>query len=74
MNVYFEDEPVTIKVHTDYRDLSADVYPQIDACDNCAQEYSDCLSEAGDLPPGEAARCEICGDENEAARKSWEHG
>ena len=28
MNVYFEDEPVTTKVYTDYRDLSADVYPR----------------------------------------------
>lgn len=68
-DVYFEDEPVSIKVYTDYRDLSADSYPQTDVCDECAEEYSDCLSEAGNLPPGEAARCEICGNENAAARE-----
>jgi hypothetical protein len=62
------------KVYTDHRVLSADIYPRIAACDECAKEYVDRLSEAGDVPPGEPARCELCGDENEAARKSWEHG
>lgn len=73
-DVYFEDELASIKVYTDYRDLSADVYPQVDACDECAEEYSDRLSEADDVPPGEAARCEICGNENAIARQLWGRG
>jgi len=71
-NVYSEDEPVPIKVYIDYRDLSADIYPQIDACGECAEEYSEYISEVDDLRPGEAARCEICGKENAAARELWE--
>jgi DNA polymerase I len=66
-DLYFEDESVSIKVYVDYRDLSVDSLPQIDACDECAEEYSDRLTEADDLRPGEAARCEICGAENAAA-------
>jgi DNA polymerase-1 len=71
-NIYFEDEPVSIKVYIDYRDLSADSYPQIDACGECAEEYSKYLSEVDDLLSGEAAQCEICGKENAAARELWE--
>ena len=55
-------------------DLSVDVYPQIDACDECAEECFDHLSEAVDVPPGEPARCEICGNENAASRGLGEHG
>jgi len=71
-NVYFDDGPVPIKVYIDYRDLSADSYPQIDACGECAEEYSKFISEVDDLRPGEAARCEICGKENADARELWE--
>jgi DNA polymerase-1 len=73
-NVCFEDAPVTIKVYIDYRDLSADSYPQIYACVECVEEYSKYVSEVDDLRPGEAARCEICGKENAAARELWEQG
>jgi DNA polymerase-1 len=73
-NVCFEDAPVTIKVSIDYRDLSADSYPQIYACVECVEEYSKYVSEVDDLRPGEAARCEICGKENAAARELWEQG
>ena len=69
---YSYDEPVEIKLYIDYRDLSADNYPQIHPCDECAEEYSKYISEVDDLRPGEAARCEICGKENAAARELWE--
>lgn len=71
-NVYFEDEPVSIKDYIYYRDLSADSYPQIDACGECAEEYSKYISEVDDLRPGAAARCEICGKENAAGRELWD--
>jgi DNA polymerase I len=73
-DVCFEDEPIRIRVFTDYRDLSVESYPQIDVCDECAEEYSDLLTEADDLRPGEAARCEICGNEHVPTRELWEQG
>lgn len=64
VNTHLDQESVIVKVYIDYRDPSADKYPQIDACLKCAEEHSRHLDEVGDLRPGEAARCEICGTEN----------
>jgi DNA polymerase-1 len=67
MSTHLDHVPTIVKVYIDYRDPSADKYPQIDACLECAEEYSRHLGVAGDVRPGEAAWCEICDTENAAA-------
>jgi hypothetical protein len=68
IDTHLDHEPMIVKVYIDYRDPSADKYPQIDACLECAEEYSRHLGEVDDLCPGEAARREMCGTENAAAK------
>ena len=60
--------PVSIKVYIDYRDSSVDVYPQIEVCDECVKALGAGLGEQDELPPVEAAWCELCGAGNEGAR------
>jgi NAD-dependent DNA ligase len=68
IDTHLDHEPMIVKVYIDYRGPSADKYPQIDACLECAEEYSRHLGEVDDLCPGEAARREMCGTENAAAK------
>jgi len=72
MSLYLEYEPVPIKVYIDYRDSSADNYPQIEVCGECAEVSNASLGEQGDIQPGVAAWCELCGNGNAAAMRLLE--
>jgi hypothetical protein len=73
MDGYLDDCEVTrVRLYIDYRDASADNYPQIEACDECAEALEVFLNVQGDLRPGEAAWCELCGNENAAAKRLLE--
>jgi DNA polymerase-1 len=69
-----DDRSARIKAYIDYRAPSADVYPLVDVCDECAEEFNADLGEQGVLQPGEVARCEICGAESASARSLSEQG
>ena len=60
--------PVSVRVYIDYRDPSVDAYPQIEACDDCAEALGVGLGEQDDIPPAEAAWCELCDAGNARAR------
>ena len=59
--------PAPVRVYIDYRDPSVDAYPQIAACDGCAEALGAGLGEQDDVPPAEAAWCELCGAGNARA-------
>jgi hypothetical protein len=69
MAAHLDDGPVPVKVYVDYRDPSADAYPEIDVCDGCAEAFGAGLGEADHPRPDEAAWCEICSTENPAAAR-----
>ena len=61
------DEHAPVRTYIDYRRPAAEVYPQIDACDGCAESFGESLVEQDAPRPGEAAWCEICGIGNAAS-------
>ncbi len=61
------NEHAHVRTYIDYRHPAAEVYPQIDACDGCAESLGESLGEQDAPRPGEAARCEICGIGNAAS-------
>jgi DNA polymerase-1 len=65
-----EADPLRVAYYIDYRDLSVDNYPQIFACEGCAQELDGVLGYQDDLTPGEGAQCEVCWAEHRAAAGS----
>jgi DNA polymerase-1 len=70
MDGYLDDyEATRVRLYIDYRDGSADNYPQIEACDECAEALEVFLNVQGDLRPGEPGWCERCGNENAAAMR-----
>jgi DNA polymerase I len=72
MDGYLDCEVARVRLYIDYRDQSVDNYPQIEACEECAEALEAYLSLQGDLRPGEAAWCEECGEENAAAKRLLE--
>ena len=59
-----EGGPVRVAYYIDYRDASVGNYPQIFACDRCAERRDDVLVYQEGLRPGEeGVRCELCGVE-----------